>query len=207
MKETNYEQELYEDLEITNDLEGEFSGMSSRFSRWSFLLVRANEEVRRLEDKLEALFYALYAQAKSELGDGSKENECKACIHADRTYRKTKEDLNSAKADRDTLKVMVDALYMRKEMLQQLGPLFRREYDMVLAGSPREAATQTVNNELAKVNRRLHNAAQGRSPQQGEGSTVEDMMRDAQKDYPQDLLSRVDCANAITNNPKGRNRK
>ena len=149
--------DLIAELEITSDLWNEFNTQPTSFSKWAYLRARALDEVRKYEELEKIKFYELYAEAKEELGSSSKENECKAFIFEDSKYRKILSLRREAKRQRDILTAACDAFAMKAQMLQQLGPMVRKELEQVLAGAPKNVArrsimeTVTQGNELVKA--------------------------------------------------------
>jgi len=126
--------DLMADLEISQDLEKEFSEQASRFASWGLLKVQADAEVRRLEEAEELMFSRLYAAYISNNKDRAKlikENEVKSWIRKHPKYREAQAATRQAQQDADTLKIALQAFQQRGSMLQQMGPMFRQERDLM----------------------------------------------------------------------------
>jgi hypothetical protein len=79
------------------------------------------------------MYATLYFEAKKELGHTCKEAEAKSWIVIQDEYKEAVRSVNEAKYTKDVMQATRDALAMKKEMLQQLGPLRRGELGATIA--------------------------------------------------------------------------
>jgi hypothetical protein len=120
--------DILEELEIGSDLSEEFSRQASYFAHWGFEHAGAESEVRRTEENKDLMWAKLQAKYRKE-NAGAKENEVKAYVIRNSNYRKAIELWNTAKYNRDILKVAIESFRQRKDMLIQLGADKRSELD------------------------------------------------------------------------------
>jgi len=120
---------IADELAISADLNHEFSKQAGSFAHYAFLLARAEDLVRQLEEKAELLFAKHYRIYRQKNPKDSKENDCKSYIRRTREYQEAVNALHKAKYNRDILKAGVRAFEMRRDMLIQLGAMFRMELD------------------------------------------------------------------------------
>lgn len=119
---------ILQELDISSDLEDEFTKQSGFFAYWAFKNARAMDRVRQLEERQELVFSQLYAKFRADNPKESKENDCKAYVRRHRLYKKVSSELRIAKRSADTFKVAVRAFEMRQGMLMQLGAQDRAEW-------------------------------------------------------------------------------
>jgi hypothetical protein len=141
-----------EQLRVGSDIEYEFSSLAANFAYWSKKKAEAMEQVRKYESMLQQQFYVVYAEAKRDLGDKSKENECKAVIYKDEKYRKIDRLFREAKHVRDQFATIVEAFRLKASMLQQLGPLYRYELDSLQLGAPKHVVEENLRSKVQQVN-------------------------------------------------------
>jgi len=128
----NTEDAIYAELEIGPNVFEDFQKHPKAFARAGFVYARALDECRAAEDKLNLVWAELYDCARLE-EYLEKENERKAWIYQQEEYREAKAVLRKAKFNRDTLQAGKEAFIHRKDMLQQIGPVIRKELEAVLA--------------------------------------------------------------------------
>lgn len=152
------EKAIREDIEVTVDLQDEFERQSARFAYWYAQYAKALDEVRRCEEQSQLKFFELYEECKQDTKGKAKENECKAYAWKQKEYMSLKGKERYAKHTRDMLKGVVDALVMKKEMLQQLGPRYRQEMDATRMGAPKEVVDHTIEGLVRDANRMVMSA-------------------------------------------------
>lgn len=123
------EQTLMDELAISADLNHEFSRQAGSFAHYAFQLARAEDLVRQLEERAELLFAKHYSAYRQKHPKDSKENDCKSYIRRTKEYQGAVSSLHKAKHNRDILKAGVRAFEMRRDMLIQLGAMYRMEIE------------------------------------------------------------------------------
>lgn len=139
------EEEVVEELTISDDLDTEFMRQASYFAHWAFRHARAEDSVRKHEEFVDLQFAQLYAAHKEKHPD-SKENESKSFVRKSQQYKVAVKSMQGAKLARDILKAAVRAFEMRRDMLIQLGANRRHEYE----GSPSITSTESANAALRR---------------------------------------------------------
>lgn len=130
------ETDIQEMLIVTSDLESEFEQMAASYARLAYQYARACDTLRHAEAIYELEYSQLYFEAKKEIGASCKEAEAKAYIRLQERHTEILYELNEAKRDKDILSVAKEALVIKKEMLQQLGPMRRNELGNYLTKTP-----------------------------------------------------------------------
>lgn len=136
-------------LAISSDLSDEFAKQPGYFARWAFLHARAEDAVRKHQERLDAVFSRLYAEYR-EQDDTAKENDCKAYIRAHEDYRAAQLVLRTAQHQCDVLKRAVRAFEMKRDMLMQLGADRRAELEGTGVG-PRRAKHKEAQRKMRKA--------------------------------------------------------
>ena len=124
------EESLLAELEISSDLGYEFTRQAPFYAHWAFLHAKAEDMVRKAEERTDIAFAQLYRAYRQKVPD-AKENDCKSYIRTHVDHKKRIKELNRAKYNRDMLKAAVRAFDMRHSMLIQLGLDRRREMDEI----------------------------------------------------------------------------
>jgi cell division septum initiation protein DivIVA len=127
------QEDLEQMLAINSDLETEFENMAASYGRLAYLFARSCDTLRQSEAYLDNMYATLYFEAKKELGHTCKEAEAKSWIVIQDEYKEAVRSVNEAKYTKDVMQATRDALAMKKEMLQQLGPLRRGELGATIA--------------------------------------------------------------------------
>lgn len=151
------ERELLQELSIGSDLDAEFMKQSAFFATRAFQHARAEDEVRRLEERVELIFARLYAAYRKRHAN-AKENDCKSFIRRSEIYRRAMEALQRGKLDRDILKAAVKAFEMRRDMLMQLGAARRAEWTSTDMSARTKRASNAVRKTYRSKERRRRDA-------------------------------------------------
>jgi hypothetical protein len=151
------EQEIISQLEISSDLSEEFKKQSVFYASWASMGARARAMVRSSEEMVEKSFCMYYAKYRSDHA-AAKENDCKAYILSRKSHLKRVQRARRAQYYADMVKVAERAFDMRKDMLMQLGALFRKEYDNTDLNVARKKANDIIQKTYNKdKNRRCDN--------------------------------------------------
>jgi hypothetical protein len=139
------ERTLLSQLAITADLDREFRTQPALYASWGFLVARAEDKVRKLEERHDLVFSELYAKYRRSHAD-AKENDCKAYVRKAARYRAVQDALNRAKLERDIMKAGYRAFETKTSMLMGLGARARAE----LSAQDFLRATSTVTKSFRK---------------------------------------------------------
>jgi hypothetical protein len=112
------------------DLTKEFARQAGLFARRGFQHARAEDQVRKWEERVDMLFGQFY-EAYREIEPDAKENDCKAYIRRQPDYRKAQASLRRARYNSMVLKYAVKAFEVKGSMLMQLGADRRAEFENV----------------------------------------------------------------------------
>lgn len=152
---TETENDILEALAISADLSSEFSSQPSHFAHYAFQHARAEDMVRKCEERVELLFYQLYGAYRDD-NPGAKENDCKSFIRQSVKHKRATKALHEAKKTRDVIKAAVRAFEMRRDMLIQLGANARAEFEGTDLGMNKKVAraTKVIRETTKKSSRR-----------------------------------------------------
>jgi len=126
VEQEDLESEVMSQLEIGQDLSYELSRQPSLYAYWAFQSARVADALRAASEKVDRIFYEKYDEYKKDNKD-SKENECKAYVKADPGYVEAEEERRGFEYQADLLKSALRSLEMKRDMLIQLGSIYKVE--------------------------------------------------------------------------------
>jgi hypothetical protein len=135
--------EAMQQLSIGADLTREFMRQASYVAVWVYRHARAEDQVRRWEEHADLLFSKLYAEYR-EQEPGSKENDCKAYIRQDASYKEAQIRLRQARFTASVFKGFTRAFEQKRDMLMMLGADRRKEMDSTDLDVKRRRAERAI---------------------------------------------------------------
>jgi len=152
---TRVERALLSQLDITSDLEREFSQQGALVARWGFLRARAEGEAEALEEELSVLEAEIGRAYRRKAKGDVKETAIKEYIRTRPVRRALVRELQDARWRSRVLKIAVEAFEHRKAMLMMLGADRRHEYSSMSLRMKRasEIVRQSARRRLNRAQR------------------------------------------------------
>jgi hypothetical protein len=155
--------DIIDQLGISADLRKEFEEQAAIYAYWAFQCAKANELVRKYEERHDLLFSRFYAEYRDQHA-GAKENDCKSHIRVQSEYVDCQDRLKKARYNADVYKAAAKAFEMRATMLTQLGAMTRVERETsTLTGSTVKKTREALSSKATRVGANLAGKRKGKS--------------------------------------------